>query len=306
MKYTPMDLKNPNPRFHAAFERMVTEYPFDTTYVEGTQRRTNTVAALIRELEGNQCTVLSLGAGACNVEAVLSQLGHEIVAVDDLNDDWHKLGENQARIEDFAQSMDIEFVNNHISPSSSLPGNGFDIVMALDVLEHISEPRPFLNTAVSHLKTGGHLIILTPNVVHLANRFRFLLGQSPSVNVEYMYWNIGPFRSHINEYTIDELQWMLETHGLEDIGVACINQSVRKMQGSVGGLGLNILFAVYSRISALREQWKDTQVMWAKKPEGWSKRLASIDAFSEHHPQINDNNLDALSDDEIINAVTDE
>ncbi|MFC7155036.1 class I SAM-dependent methyltransferase [Halomarina halobia] len=293
-------------RFHTAFEAMVAEYPFDTTYIEGTQRRTKAVAALIERLETTPCRILSLGAGACDVEGVLSRMGHDVVAVDDLNDDWHKLGENQTRIKDFAQSMDVEFVDEHIGPDSPLPGGEFDIVMALDVIEHIDAPRPFLNTAVTHLRTGGNLVLLTPNVAHLANRLRFLFGQSPSIDVEYMYWHLGPFRSHVNEYTLGELRWMLETHDLEDIDATSINQSVAKMKGSTESRYRKVLLTIYDRVSGLRDQWKDTQIMWGQKPEGWSEIPPSIDAFSECHPQIRDNNLDTLSTDEIIDAVTSE
>lgn len=299
-----MDTHYPDSDFRAAFEAMVAEYPFDTAYLQGTQRRTKAVTDLVHELEGGESMILSLGAGACNVEAVLSQLHHDVVAVDDLNDDWHQLGMNQARIKNFAQSMGVEFIAEHVNPDSSIRDERFDVVMALDVLEHINSPRPFLNTAVSHLKPGGYLILLTPNIAHLANRLRLMAGQSPSVDVGYMYFHIGPFRSHVNEYTVGELEWMLEMHGLEEIGVTCINQSVAKMKGSIESWQLSILLTLYDWVSGLRDQWKDTQIMRARKPETWSPVPASIDAFSEYHPQITDANLDGLSDDEIINSVT--
>jgi SAM-dependent methyltransferase len=44
----------------------------------------------------------------------------------------------------------------------SLKGQQFDAIIYIDVLEHIEDDRDELNRAASHLRSGGHLIILSP------------------------------------------------------------------------------------------------------------------------------------------------
>jgi SAM-dependent methyltransferase len=64
----------------------------------------------------------------------------------------------------------------------------FDAVTFWAVMEHLSDPRSFLNKAASVLKPGGHCFILTPNMNSLAVR---LLG------AKYCYI----FNEHLNYFT---------------------------------------------------------------------------------------------------------
>ena len=64
----------------------------------------------------------------------------------------------------------------------------FDAVTFWAVMEHLSDPRSFLNQAASILKPGGHCFILTPNMNSLAIR---LLG------AKYRYI----FNEHLNYFT---------------------------------------------------------------------------------------------------------
>lgn len=44
----------------------------------------------------------------------------------------------------------------------ALAALAFDTIIYIDVLEHIEDDREELNRAASHLRPGGHLIILSP------------------------------------------------------------------------------------------------------------------------------------------------
>src|SRR5579872_4366058 len=44
----------------------------------------------------------------------------------------------------------------------SLPGQQFDTIIYIDVLEHIENDRDELLAAGTHLRPGGHLIVLSP------------------------------------------------------------------------------------------------------------------------------------------------
>lgn len=52
----------------------------------------------------------------------------------------------------------------------------FDVILLLDVLEHLTEPLAFFEQACRLLKPGGSLLVSVPNVAHWSVRFQLLLG----------------------------------------------------------------------------------------------------------------------------------
>jgi 2-polyprenyl-3-methyl-5-hydroxy-6-metoxy-1,4-benzoquinol methylase len=53
----------------------------------------------------------------------------------------------------------------------------FDVVLALDVLEHLRDPAPVLKCAASYLTPGGIAVVSIPNVTHGALRLSLLEGR---------------------------------------------------------------------------------------------------------------------------------
>src|ERR1017187_6152662 len=58
----------------------------------------------------------------------------------------------------------------------SLAGQQFDTIIYIDVLEHIDNDREELNRAASHLRPGGHLIVLSPAHQRLFSPFHAAIG----------------------------------------------------------------------------------------------------------------------------------
>ena len=56
----------------------------------------------------------------------------------------------------------------------------FDVVVAGEVLEHLADPRAFVEEALRVLRPGGTFVGSVPNAFRLKNRLRFLAGRSPS------------------------------------------------------------------------------------------------------------------------------
>ena len=56
-------------------------------------------------------------------------------------------------------------------------GQTFDVVVAGDIIEHLSNPGAFLTRARAHLNPGGLLLVTTPNPVTLERYFRVLLRE---------------------------------------------------------------------------------------------------------------------------------
>ena len=58
----------------------------------------------------------------------------------------------------------------------SLAGQQFDTIVYIDVLEHIDHDRDELNRAASHLRPGGHVIVLSPAHQRLFSPFDAAIG----------------------------------------------------------------------------------------------------------------------------------
>ena len=53
----------------------------------------------------------------------------------------------------------------------------FDVILFLDVLEHMTDPFSFFQSACSLLSPGGMVLISLPNIAHWSVRFQLLFGQ---------------------------------------------------------------------------------------------------------------------------------
>lgn len=64
-----------------------------------------------------------------------------------------------------------------IATDSKIPFNNenFDIIYAIEVLEHAPRPYDFFKEAYAKLKPGGRLIFSVPNTLQLQSRLKFLL-----------------------------------------------------------------------------------------------------------------------------------
>lgn len=48
-------------------------------------------------------------------------------------------------------------------PLNSFPRRGLDVITAFDVIEHVPNPKDFLESAANLLAPGGHVLLYTPN-----------------------------------------------------------------------------------------------------------------------------------------------
>src|SRR6266540_1413936 len=56
-------------------------------------------------------------------------------------------------------------------------GDGFDVIVAADVLEHVREPEPLLEDLTDRLAPGGSIVACVPNFGHWYPRLRVALGR---------------------------------------------------------------------------------------------------------------------------------
>lgn len=87
-------------------------------------------------------------------------------------------------------------------------GGDWDIATMWDVLEHISEPRPFLRSVRDRLRTGGHVVIKIPTVS--AAEARAVLRWSPRLGMMALQ-----VPAHLNFFTERSLGEMLASVDFE-------------------------------------------------------------------------------------------
>lgn len=86
---------------------------------------------------------------------------------------------------------------------------GFDVVLAADTLEHLSDPERLLRLIRDGLAPGGLLLVSVPNVANLYVRLNLLAGRFP-------YADRGILdRTHRYFFTIRSLLAMLRETGFE-------------------------------------------------------------------------------------------
>lgn len=67
----------------------------------------------------------------------------------------------------------------NINDGLSMEKNSVDLIIAGEIIEHIYNPIKFIRECNRVLREGGHLVLSTPNICSLKNRFKVLLGQLP-------------------------------------------------------------------------------------------------------------------------------
>lgn len=71
----------------------------------------------------------------------------------------------------------------------------FDVLLFCHVLEHLVDPLTTIRKLLPHLKSGGKVIILLPNVANWRERWKFALGR-------FEYTNAGVMdKTHLHFYT---------------------------------------------------------------------------------------------------------
>jgi 2-polyprenyl-3-methyl-5-hydroxy-6-metoxy-1,4-benzoquinol methylase len=80
----------------------------------------------------------------------------------------------------------------------------FDVIVAGELIEHLSNPGNFLQRCGEHLRENGNIIISTPNPRDLQIIYWYTMGQESRVNPEHTAW--------FDQYVIEEL---ISRHGFE-------------------------------------------------------------------------------------------
>ncbi len=221
------------------------------------------ISTVLRHLSPGS-RILDLGSGPCDKTAILQMLGFKCSAYDDLQDDWHKLLGNRDKIIAFAKDCGIDF---RLADDGAPPfeKNSFDMLMMLDVLEHLHDsPRDLLNDMLEFVKPEGLLFATVPNAVNIRKRIAVFFGGTNLARFESYYWYPGPWRGHVREYVKDDLVKLSEYLNLEIIEAKACDQMLQILPARVR--------LIYRAITSVFKGWKDSWMLVAKKRPGWAPK----------------------------------
>ncbi len=106
--------------------------------------------------------VLDIAAGAGAFPQRLLEGGYQVVANDIDQAAWCLSG-----VEKFCIDLNSPF-------DVSVFGGAFDLVVAMEVIEHLQNPIKLLEDCRRLTKPGGHLLLSTPNILDADSRLAFL------------------------------------------------------------------------------------------------------------------------------------
>ena len=115
--------------------------------------------------------VLDVGCGTGRFLRCLKEIGHQPIGFEI----------SEAAV-DAARASGLEVLRGNVENSAELAsaGSGFDVITALDVLEHTFDPAAVLNRLAGLLKPDGCIIASVPNIGSVAGRATILRGRFPS------------------------------------------------------------------------------------------------------------------------------
>ena len=142
--------------------------------------------------------ILDFGCGEGALSQKLADAGHEVFSVDK---DKHTFKASTHFIHlDFSNKSEVRnFIEKY--------KERFDIVLGIEVIEHVKEHWEYIKTLKELTKPKGFIFISTPNVTSWLSRFYFLIyGRFHQfMNSDIVYGHINPISLWQIEYIFQEL-----------------------------------------------------------------------------------------------------
>lgn len=151
-----------------------------------------------RPLSGRR--VLDVGCGAGLLSEPLARMGASVTALD-------AAPENIAAAKDHAVGQNLA-IDYRATAVEDLTDDGFDIVMSMEVIEHVADPAAFIAALTARLAPDGIMILSTPNRTPLSRLAMITIGES-----------VGGIPKGTHDWgkfiTPDELTAMLNAAGMD-------------------------------------------------------------------------------------------
>ncbi len=203
----------------------------------------DTHARVLESLAGRSGVIADLGAGQGALSVALARMGFEVCACD-----------ADGALFAAAEAPRVCFKVADLNGVFPYPDESFDVVCAVEIIEHLENPRHFLRECRRTLKPGGVVVVTTPNILNVASiltlTFRGCL----------MYFSQREYRSnhHITPLRLQDFENICSEVGLV----------LARCDYNVGKIPVpKLRHWLPLRAKAFRNRWLGESLMvWARKP----------------------------------------
>lgn len=193
------------------FEKLAVEKPDTAAMFIKNWRR---YEACIQFLDSNktldkQRRILDYGCGHPVLACILMELGYDVVPYEPFAEEGEMKTAKLLGIQDkIKTSLDHE--------------EKFDLVLMIDVIEHLSIIKPVMKDVVSKVAVGGYLFISTPNVLRAEMWLSFVSRQTGHPQLLDHFLNSdNNYTHHQREFTMKELVRTAAHFGFSTVSTAC-------------------------------------------------------------------------------------
>jgi 2-polyprenyl-6-hydroxyphenyl methylase / 3-demethylubiquinone-9 3-methyltransferase len=190
--------------------------------------RTPWISSVIKSSFSNPCHVLDIGCGGGHLTNPLAQEGHKVVGID--------LSEPSLA---WAKKQDVtESVRYLTADAKKLPmeEGSFDIVCAMDLLEHVDNPEEVIKEASRVLKPGGYFFFHTFNRTWLSYLLVikgvewFVKNTPPNMHVYSHFIKPSELNAYCSAYSlkIDSIQGFVPDAQKKAFWKTAINRKIDK------------------------------------------------------------------------------
>lgn len=149
-------------------------------------------------------TILEVGCHTGYFSCYLLNLGYQVLGI-----------ENNSEAAQLAIKEGVEVICGNIEEASLLSSihKKFDVILLMDVIEHLKEPTATLIQLKQLINPGGKVIVTGPNVAYWAIRKNLLFGK-------WVYTDSGIMdRTHLHFYTASTWRAVIEEAGYKVISL---------------------------------------------------------------------------------------
>jgi 2-polyprenyl-3-methyl-5-hydroxy-6-metoxy-1,4-benzoquinol methylase len=193
-------------------------------YLRCSQCRVVRVMRALKEHVARGGRVLDYGSYFGNFSTAAAAIGYRVDAIDSYRSYGAALAP-WVNVQRDAGVLILDFADAGYDLAAS--AGTYDAVICAGVVEHIPHtPRHLLESVTKLLARGGVLILDTPNLAYLYKRLAMVEGQTIFAPIAQQYFTEIPFEGHHREYTIAEVEWLLQAAGHDLVSIDTFNYSV--------------------------------------------------------------------------------
>jgi len=124
----------------------------------------------------------------------------------------HYVGVDVIHYEDFPAAAEFKQIDLDTG-QSKLPNDYADIVVAVETIEHLENPRAFMRELIRLAKPGGWVIVTTPNQLSLLSLLTLVIKK------QYQFFQEADYPAHITALLEIDLTRIANECGLVDVQI---------------------------------------------------------------------------------------